>query len=51
MSDPIEEHQDERPNVVGTDPDLNIGDDDPAAASREEDDEEDDDRVDVEDLP
>lgn len=52
MSDPIEEPQDERANVAGTDPDMNIGGDDAAAGSGEGDDEEeDDDRVDVADLP
>lgn len=55
MSNPMDDSDEDRPNVVGTDPDMNIGDDDPAASQRAEDDEEDDaqddDRVDVEDLP
>jgi hypothetical protein len=52
MSDAQNEN-DDRPTVVGIDPDMNIGDEDPAKAEREEDDAapDDEDPVDVEDLP
>ncbi len=51
MSNPMDDSDQDRPTVVGTDPDMNIGDEDPAASERAEDDDQDDDRVDVEDLP
>ncbi|WP_417511977.1 hypothetical protein [Microbacterium sp.] len=56
MSNPMHEHDDDRPTVVGTDPDMNIGDDDPAAAQRAdeatgEDDDADRDEIEIEDLP
>lgn len=49
MSNPMDDSGEDRPTVVGTDPDMNIGDDDPAASERSDD--QDDDSVDVEDLP
>lgn len=52
MSNPMDEQNEERPTVVGTDPDMNIGDEDPAAEERaDEEDDSDADEIDVADLP
>lgn len=51
MSNPLDEQKDERPTVVGTDPDFNVGDEDPTASERADGEEDDEDEVDVEDLP
>ncbi|WP_194419616.1 hypothetical protein [Microbacterium abyssi] len=52
MSNPLDEQNEERPTVVGTDPDMNIGDEDPAAVERaNEEDDSDADEIDIEDLP
>lgn len=48
MSDRQADANQERPSVVGTDPDMNIGDEDPAETEKAA---ESDDDVDVEDLP
>ncbi|MGO2746478.1 hypothetical protein [Microbacterium sp.] len=58
MSNPMDDQEEDRPTVVGTDPDMNIGDDNPAAEQRadnaedaDDDEEGDKDEIQVEDLP
>lgn len=52
MSNPMDDSDEDRPTVVGTDPDMNIGADDPAEAERADDEDDSDaDEIDIEDLP